>query len=93
MLQDVPEVEKTTGKVKPEAEVMYPVPEDVQEQPQEQPELVSTSVGEIRRQERAKRLKRSSRRYLKKFICANKFKSLLKRHNLRWNKSKSFIRA
>ena len=70
MLQDVPEVGKTAGKVKPEPEEMRPVPEDAQEQPQEQPELVSTSVGEIRRQERAKRLKRSSRRYLMKFIVA-----------------------
>ena len=70
MLQDVPEVGKTAGKVKPEPEEMRPVPEDAQEQPQEQPELVSTSVGAIRRQERAKRLKRSSRRYLMKFIVA-----------------------
>ncbi len=35
---------------------------------QEQPELVSRSVGELRREERARRLRRSSRRYAMRFI-------------------------
>lgn len=35
---------------------------------QEQPELVSKSVGELRREERAKRLRKSSRRYAMRFI-------------------------
>lgn len=35
---------------------------------QEQPELVSKSVGELRREERTKRLRRSSRRYAMRFI-------------------------
>ena len=42
--------------------------EEHRRQQQQQPELVSTSVGELRRAERAERLRKSSRRYLMRFI-------------------------
>ena len=40
-----------------------------QEDAQEQPQLVSTSVGELRRAERTERLRKSSRRYLLRLIA------------------------
>lgn len=42
--------------------------DDALQPEQEQPELVSKSVGDLRREERAKRLRRSSRRYAMRFI-------------------------
>lgn len=40
----------------------------IEEHRRQQPEFVSTSVGELRRAERAERLRKSSRRYLVRFI-------------------------
>ena len=62
LMEDLPTVEASS-------EAKKPVRDEALQSEQEQPELVSKSVGELRREERAKRLRKSSRRYAMRFIA------------------------
>ena len=74
LLKSLPEIEKApkiekTLKIEEAPEPEAPAVGDEPQLDQDQPELVSKSVGELRREERVKRLRRSSRRYAMRFIA------------------------